>query len=88
MLASSVVAEAVVELATPLAEPLWKRAVVIYLVDPDVDPTGNGEGHLKIGGKYEWIGESAIGVLFEPLLAEVWKLFSEYMLPRRHVHEI
>ena len=51
--ASSAVAEAAAELATPLAEPLWKRAVVLYLVDLDVDPTGNGMSHPKIGGKYE-----------------------------------
>ena len=74
--ASSAVAKAAAELAMLLAEPLWKRAVVLYLVDPDVNPTGNGVGHLKIGKKYEWMGESEIGVLFEPSLAEVWKVFS------------
>ena len=54
------------------SDPAWKKAVNLYLVDPVVDPTpAGGLGHPKVGGKYEWVGDSEIGVLYEPTLSDV-----------------
>ena len=71
------------------SDPAWKKAVILYLVDPEVDPTpAGGLGHPKVGGKYEWVGDSEIGVLYEPTLSDIWKLFAQYVPDGRHVREI
>ena len=42
----------------------WKKAVILYLVNPEVHPTPTGRlGHPKVGGKYKWVDDSEIGVL-------------------------
>jgi hypothetical protein len=68
----------------------WSKAVVLYLVDPEVDPTtAGGAGHPKTtDGKFAWCGESEIGVLYEPTLKEVWQLFEKYVPEGRHIREI
>ena len=50
----------------------WKKVVILYLMDPEVDPSLTGRlSHPKVGGKYEWIGNSEIGVLYESTLSDV-----------------
>jgi hypothetical protein len=59
----------------------WKKAVIIYLIDPEEDPK-------DANGKYLWRGETEIGVLNEPSMKELWALFAQYTPEGRHVREI
>ena len=68
----------------------FRKAVVIYLIDPEIDPaTGLDSGHPKdINRKYLWKGESEIGVVKKPSMKELWVLFAQYVPARRHLREI
>ena len=50
----------------------FRKAIVIYLIDPEIDlATGLESGHPKdINRKYLWKGESKIGVVNEPSMKE------------------
>ena len=65
----------------------FRKAVVIYLIDPEINlATGLESGHTKdINGKYLWKGESEIGVVNEPSIKELWVLFAQYILVGRHL---
>ena len=56
----------------------FRKAVVIYLIDPEIDSaTGLEYGHPKdINRKYLWKGESEIGVVNKPSMKELWALFA------------
>ena len=50
------VADAVASSIHPASsiQPAWMKAVMLYIVDPEVDPTpAGGAGHPKVGDKYE-----------------------------------
>ena len=50
----------------------WKKAVMLYVVDPEVDPTpAGGAGHPKVGDKYEWVGDIEISIIYEPTLSDL-----------------